>query len=48
LLIAVAGRGGEGDRHRSAAAGMHLYLRRPVDAAALRKLLEQFKATSVG
>jgi CheY-like chemotaxis protein len=47
LLIAVTGRSGEGDRHRSAEAGMHLYLRKPVDSEALEKLLERFKATLV-
>jgi DNA-binding response OmpR family regulator len=48
LLIAVTGRGGEVDRCRSAEAGIHLYLRKPVDSEALERLLERFKATLVG
>jgi DNA-binding response OmpR family regulator len=48
LVIAVTGRGSDVDRHRLARAGVHLYLRQPVDAALLARLLEQFKAALGG
>jgi DNA-binding response OmpR family regulator len=48
LLIGVTGNGCEADRHRSAEAGIHLYLRKPVDAEALSGILERFKAVQVG
>ena len=48
LVIAVAGRDSDVDRRRLARAGVHLYLRKPVDADLLARLLEQFKAALVG
>jgi CheY-like chemotaxis protein len=44
LLIAVTSYGREEDRRRSAEAGMHLHLLKPVDPEALNQLLETFKA----
>jgi CheY-like chemotaxis protein len=44
LLIAITGYGQEKDRRRSAEAGIHLNLLKPVDDEALNCLLERFKA----
>jgi CheY-like chemotaxis protein len=44
LLIAVTGSGQPEDRSRSAQAGIHLHLLKPVDSQALNQLLERFKA----
>jgi DNA-binding response OmpR family regulator len=48
LLIAVTGTSREADRYRSAEAGIHLYLRKPVDPEALKGILDRFKAVQVG
>jgi CheY-like chemotaxis protein len=44
LLIAVTGYGQEEDRRRSAEAGIHLHLLKPVDGEALNRLLQRFQA----
>jgi PAS domain S-box-containing protein len=41
LLAALTGYGQPGDRERSAAAGFHVHLTKPVDAARLRELLSE-------
>jgi len=42
LLVAVTGRGAEGDHRRSEEAGIDLHLTKPVDAAGLQWLLSRF------
>ena len=48
LLIAVTGYGQEEDRRRSAEAGIHLHLLKPVDGEAINRLLHRFQAIIAG
>jgi CheY-like chemotaxis protein len=43
FLIAITGHGTVGDRLRSAEAGIHLHLVKPVDPSTLAKVLERFQ-----
>jgi CheY-like chemotaxis protein len=43
LLIAIAGCGRDQDLRRSSEAGIDLYLLKPVDAEALRRMLRRFQ-----
>jgi CheY-like chemotaxis protein len=45
VLVAVTGWGQEEDRRRSEEAGFNFHMVKPVDPAALRRLLDGLKAT---
>jgi two-component system OmpR family response regulator len=44
LLVAVTGYGQDSDRLRSVEAGIHLHFLKPMDPAALRQILDGYKA----